>query len=149
VNLANYTYYQHNVTPAAGIITDASGSFTATITVPNVSNGNYVVTAIDSSGNIATRTLNVVGGNPPLTATAFCNVSVLSGWTWYFFVHSNGGAGAHRYQWYEGSTMLAGQTSMVLSVTKNTPGTYTFNCKVTDSEGTTTNSNNVTLTVMG
>jgi archaellum component FlaG (FlaF/FlaG flagellin family) len=38
---------------------------------------------------------------------------------------------------------------MVLPVAKNAPGTYTFYCKVTDSEGTSANSNNVTLTVMG
>jgi hypothetical protein len=82
-----------------------------------------------------------------LKATAFCNVTVLPGWTWWFFAHSIGGIGACTYQWYEGTTMLQGQTTMVLPVTKNTPGTYTFQCKVTDAEGTTTNSNTVTLTV--
>lgn len=83
-----------------------------------------------------------------LKASAFCNVTVLSGWTWYFFAHSIGGIGTHAYQWYEGTTLLQGQTSMVLPVTKNTPGTYKFYCKVTDSEGATTNSNAVTLTVI-
>ncbi len=82
-------------------------------------------------------------------ASAFCDVTVLPGWTWYFFAHSNGGIGAHTYQWYEGTTLLQGQTSMVLPVTKTSPGTYTFICKVTDSEGTTANSNTVTLTVLG
>jgi pimeloyl-ACP methyl ester carboxylesterase len=82
-------------------------------------------------------------------ATAFCNVTVLTGWTWWFFAHSTGGIGPHAYQWYEGTTLLQGQTSMVLPVTKTTPGTYTFYCKVTGSEGTTTNSNPVTLTVLG
>jgi plastocyanin len=38
---------------------------------------------------------------------------------------------------------------MVLTVTKTAPGTYTYYCKITDSEGTTANTNNVTLTVMG
>jgi hypothetical protein len=86
---------------------------------------------------------------PMLRASAFCNVTVLPGWTWYFFVQSAGGSGAHTYQWYEGTTLLQGQSSMVIALTKNTPGTYTFYCGVTDSEGTTANSNNVTLTVMG
>lgn len=80
-------------------------------------------------------------------ATAFCDVTVMAGWTWNFFVHSNGGIGSHTYQWYEGTTLLQGQTSTVLPVTKPTPGTYTYHCKVTDTEDTTTNTNTVTLTV--
>ena len=84
-----------------------------------------------------------------LKATAFCNVTVLSGWTWWFFAHSCGGIGTCTYQWYEGTTLLQGQKSMVLAVTKNTPGIYMYYCKVTDSEGTTTSSNAITLTVRG
>lgn len=82
-------------------------------------------------------------------ASAFTNVTVLTGWTWHLFAHSKGGIGSHTYQWYEGTTLLQGQTRMVLPVTKSTPGVYTFTCKITDSEGTTTNSNAVTLTVIG
>jgi len=84
-----------------------------------------------------------------LKATAFCNVTVLPGWTWYFFAHSAGGIGSHTYQWYEGTTLLQGQTSMVLPVTKTSRGTYTYYCKVTDAEGATAYSNTVTLTVLG
>jgi hypothetical protein len=82
-------------------------------------------------------------------ATAFTTVAVLPGWTWYFFAHSNEGVAPYTYQWYEGTTLLQGQTSMVLPVTKTAPGTYTFYCKVVDAQGTTANSNAVTLTVMG
>jgi len=56
----NYTYYTYNVTPAAGVTTLASGTFSASITVPTVTDGNYVVTAVDTAGNKATQTLNVV-----------------------------------------------------------------------------------------
>jgi pimeloyl-ACP methyl ester carboxylesterase len=83
-----------------------------------------------------------------LKASAFCNVTVLRGWTWYLFAHSVGGIGAHTYQWFEGTTLLQGQTSMVLSVAKNTPGIYTYYCKVTDAENTAINTNAVTLTVL-
>lgn len=86
---------------------------------------------------------------PAVQATAFCNVSVLKGWTWYFFAHYSGGIAPLTYQWYEGSTKLAGQTSLVLPVSKNALGTYTFYCIVTDAVGTTAISNNVTLTVFG
>jgi alpha-beta hydrolase superfamily lysophospholipase len=84
-----------------------------------------------------------------LKATAFCDVTVLPGWTWWFFAHGTGGVGTRTYQWYEGTTLLQGQTAMVLPVTKNTPGTYTFYCKVTDSEGAAAYSNTVTLKVLG
>jgi hypothetical protein len=56
---AVYIYYTYNVTPATGVTTLASGAFTASITVPSVADGNYVVTAVDSVGNKATATLTV------------------------------------------------------------------------------------------
>jgi hypothetical protein len=59
-HLCNYTYFQYNVTPAAGVTTNALGNFLASITVPSVANGNYVVTAVDEQGNLATATLNTV-----------------------------------------------------------------------------------------
>ena len=83
----------------------------------------------------------------PLAASAFSSATVFPGWTWNFFVHNAGGAAPYTYQWYENTTLLAGQTKMVLPATKSAPGTYTFYCKVTDSQGSTTNSNTVTLTV--
>jgi hypothetical protein len=85
---------------------------------------------------------------PPLLASAFCNVSVMTGQTWYFFTHSVGGVGAYTYQWYEGTTLMTGQTSMLLAVNKATAGTYTYTCKVTDIQGTTATTNTVTLTVI-
>jgi hypothetical protein len=54
-----YTYYTYNVTPAAGVTTLGSGAFTASITVPSVADGSYVVTAVDTAGNKATSTLVV------------------------------------------------------------------------------------------
>ncbi len=59
MNLINYTYYQYNVTPVAGVTTNSSGGFTTSITVPNVANGTYTITAVDTEGHIATGTLTV------------------------------------------------------------------------------------------
>ncbi|MEM2098135.1 MAG: hypothetical protein QXU99_00100 [Candidatus Bathyarchaeia archaeon] len=56
----SYTYYTYNVTPTQGVTTNSAGAFSASITLPSVANGNYVVTAVDTAGNIATATLNVV-----------------------------------------------------------------------------------------
>ncbi len=57
IHIANYTCYENSVTPEAGVTTDPSGNFTASITVPSVVNGDYDVTAIDDQGNFATSTL--------------------------------------------------------------------------------------------
>jgi hypothetical protein len=56
---AAYTYYAYNVTPAVGVTTLGSGAFSASITVPSVADGSYVVTAVDSAGNKATANLTV------------------------------------------------------------------------------------------
>ena len=57
VYYANYTYYTYNMTPTAGVTTDGTGVFTASITVPaDVVNGDYSVTAVDDQGNFATST---------------------------------------------------------------------------------------------
>ena len=60
----SYTCYANSVTPAAGLTTGGSGSFSANITIPTVSIGNYNVTAIDSKGNLATNSLTVINAIP-------------------------------------------------------------------------------------
>jgi hypothetical protein len=77
---ATYTYYQYNVTATGGVTTNSTGGFTTTITVPTaVTNGNYNVTAVDTSGNKGVSLLAVSGVIPEgfplvlimlLTATA-------------------------------------------------------------------------------
>jgi pimeloyl-ACP methyl ester carboxylesterase len=79
VHLANYTYYQYDVTPAAGVTTNSSGAFTTSITVPNVPNGVYTVTAVDTQGHIATATLSVDNTIPEgLTIEAMVIVSSIA-----------------------------------------------------------------------
>jgi hypothetical protein len=84
-----------------------------------------------------------------LDVSAFQSVTVIPGWTWWFFTQNKGGNAPYTYQWYEGLNPIQGQTSMVLSVTKTAPGIYSFYCRVTDKDGTTTTSNAVALTVLG
>jgi hypothetical protein len=61
---ATYIRYQYNVTPAANITTLASGVFTASIIVPDVANGNYAFTAVDTQGNKGVASLNVDNAIP-------------------------------------------------------------------------------------
>ena len=103
----------------------------------------------DVPNSYSLNTFTSTSNLPALTATAFTSVTVLPGWTWWFFVHSVGGVGPVTYQWYDASGPIAGQTSLVLSVTKTTPGAYNLFCRVSDSEGQVTNTRNVTLTVLG
>lgn len=86
---------------------------------------------------------------PAVRATAFTSVTVLPGWTWYFFVHGTGGVKPLNYQWCDALGNITGQTSMVLAVTKNTPGVYQFYCNVTDSVGQRVKTTNITMTVLG
>jgi hypothetical protein len=85
---------------------------------------------------------------PALSASAFSSVTVVKGQTWYFFTQSTGGVGPYTFQWYEGSTLLAGQNSMILAINKATAGTYTYTCVVTDSYGNTATTNAIALTVI-
>ena len=75
---ASYSYYQFNVTPAAGVPTDGSGAFTVNITVPDIWNGTEPVTVVDEVGNIATSDFTVYGSDvvpEPLTVGAIVLLS--------------------------------------------------------------------------
>lgn len=59
-----YKYYQYNVTMTATNST-AAGAFSIQATLPTgIPNGNYVLTAMDTSGNTATTTLTVDNSIP-------------------------------------------------------------------------------------
>ena len=59
---AAYTHYTYDVTPGAGVTTNATGSFSAVITIPLIAvddYDDYAVTAIDADGNSDAVTLTV------------------------------------------------------------------------------------------
>ncbi len=85
--------------------------------------------------------------NIPLAASAFTSVSIMTGQPWYVFAEAWGGTYSYTFQWYQGTTLLTGQTSMLLLITQSTTGTYTYSCKVTDTAGATATSNSITVTV--
>ncbi len=84
----------------------------------------------------------------PVSASAFGDAEIMTDWTWCIIAQGSGGSGTYTYQWYEGATLLAGQTDLLLAVTKATPGIYNYTCKVTDSaDGASAVSNAVVLNV--
>jgi pimeloyl-ACP methyl ester carboxylesterase len=137
--------YSRSLDYQAAVAAAGKSSLYRLYTVPGGEHGDANVQNV--AGSHVTELVSWAIGHPMVQASAYCNVTVIPGWTWWFFAQGTGGVGTLTYQWLEGSTLLQGQTSMVLAVTKNTPGTYAYFCKVTDSEGTATNSNTVYLTV--
>ncbi len=85
---AAYKYYQYNVTPPGNPNSTSTGTFTLTITVPTgLANGNYNVTAMDTSGNIAVAVLTVNSAIPEVlpvgTVMLLAMFAVVAG-SWYF-----------------------------------------------------------------
>ncbi len=148
----NKTYGGTGSEAPVGLIQSSDGGFMVVASTESFGFGRAGSSTVLFAGinDILVIKTDEAGVTPALpAATAFTSVTVMRGWTWWFFVHSNGGAGAYTYQWYENTTLLQGQTSMVLAVTKTVAGTYTFYCKVTDAQGMAVNSNRVVLTVFG
>ena len=86
--------------------------------------------------------------NRTLTASATAQTtSVQTGQSATFSVTVSGGPTPYTYQWYEGTTALAGQNSSQLTITKSAAGTFTYFCKVTDAMQMTTNTTATTLVV--
>lgn len=83
----------------------------------------------------------------PVSASAFGDATIWVDWTWCLFAQGSGGSGTYTYQWYEGTTLLAGQVDSLLVVTKAAPGIYNYTCKVIDSDGASIVSNAVVLEV--
>jgi hypothetical protein len=146
-----------SLTIAAGLYKNATGQFQfvnefASPDFTTIYLANYGVYDV-YFGNYNVRDVNasvyqwLLSHYQPPAASAFSSATVMTGQNWSFVVHSNGGVSSHRYQWYEGTTSIAGKTDAVLTISKATAGTYTFYCRVTDAEGATADSNTVTLTV--
>ena len=78
VYTATYTYYQYNVTPAAGVTTNMAGAFSENITVPAIWNGTEPLTVVDAMGNMATSDFTIYGSDvvpEPLTIGAIVLLS--------------------------------------------------------------------------
>ena len=140
-----YTYQWYEGTT---LLTGATSS-QLTVTKSTVGSYSYYCRVGDSGGrtvNSNTVSLTVVDS---LTASATpTSETVTTGESATFTVSVAGGTAPYSYQWYEGTSALAGETSNQLTVTKGAAGSFSYYCSVEDSFGTTVNSNTVSLTVI-
>ncbi len=83
--------------------------------------------------------------SPFTTSVTQSQTTVTAGNIVSLYVSVSGGVAPYTYQWYQGTSPVG--TNAQLSFYPNTAGTYTYYCKITDAEGTTTNSNTAPLTV--
>ena len=89
--------------------------------------------------------------NPALTALAApTSLTIQTRQSAVFVVTASGGATPYTYQWYQGTNPLKDQTKPQLSLTAteyNEGGEFPYHCTVTDANGKTVESNNVSLKV--
>jgi hypothetical protein len=107
---------------------------------------------VNSSSDVSQPALEWMSNHySPLNASVTpASSNVIVGTTATFSVTASGGIFPYAYQWYQGFNLLFGKNTsqlQLLTEQQNAGGTFPYYCKITDSEGTTVNSNTITLTV--
>jgi pimeloyl-ACP methyl ester carboxylesterase len=103
---------------------------------------------VNSPQDVSAPTYNWMVNHVPaplVISVTQSGITVAAGNIVSFYAAVSGGVAPYTYQWYQGTSPVG--NSYMLSFYPNTAGTYTYNCKITDAEGATTNSNTITLTV--
>ncbi len=136
------------------IITPTSSGATSTLTIQTSISTPAEASTITVTGTEGTLThastiqLTVKADDTSLIALVLpTNATAVTGQTVTFSVDASGGKSPYTYQWYEGTATSPGQTTNQIAIKKTTAGSFTFYCKVTDSNGKTANSNQVTLKI--
>jgi pimeloyl-ACP methyl ester carboxylesterase len=136
--------------PSYGTLTNgmATTDFTS-IVLPNYGHGD-VFQGIYCARDVSEPTYQWMLAHLPPPVNTFASASspsVTTGQTTTLTATASGGTAPYTYQWYEGTTLLSGQTSAQLTVTKTTSGTYTYYATIMDSERKTANTNTLTIQV--
>ena len=130
-------------------IISVGGQFTATFTVPNVSPGNYSVSANDGLGNVGEATFRVM--TPPSVVVSPGSWTMDVGQSKAFLATASGGSGSYPasgYHWYVGGVVQGGQTGSSFSFSPGSVGSFSITATVTDSLGATSaQSSSVSVTV--
>jgi YVTN family beta-propeller protein len=130
-----------------------AGQATLSVTKSTAGTFSFYCKVTDSASatiNTNTVTLTVTSPPPPPTLTAYATpktATATTGQSSTFTASASGGALPYNFVWYEGSAAITGETKPTLNITKNTEGSYTFYCKITDLAGATANTNTVTMTI--
>lgn len=101
--------------------------------------------------DVATTHIGLVGSTPvptPLSASITpTSSSIQTGQSTSFTVSASGGTTPYTYQWYVNNVLVSGQTGTIYGFSSLVAGSYSVYAKVTDSTGTSINSNTATVTV--
>jgi pimeloyl-ACP methyl ester carboxylesterase len=90
----------------------------------------------------------MVSHYPPLIASVTpASTSITKGQDVTLTVSVSGGTKPYTYQWFEQGSPLAGQTFASMYIIKTAAGSFTYYCRVTDSEAATINSSTATIEV--
>jgi hypothetical protein len=118
----------------------------------NLAEGSHdiYIKAVDKTGKasqyMVTVNVAIPVGTFPVKAEPTVK-EVKKGETAVFTATASGGSEPYTYQWFEDTSPISGETSSSLSIQKNSEGNYVFFCNVTDKDGSTGQSNTVTLII--
>jgi hypothetical protein len=126
--------------------------YTFDLTNMNVSTSTYAYVLSNKTWAWLTDVYNQFSFNVTLSHRAPLSAVVTSSGTTVtagnivaFYASVSGGAAPYTYQWYQGVTPVG--NSAQIAFYPSSPGTYTYYCKITDADGTTSNSSAAILTV--
>jgi len=98
------------------------------------------------TNGLTNGTLTIGPTAPEIVSDLPAQVTLASGQTYQYSFGANA-TPPFGYQWYSGTTPLAGQTNSTFTLTAQTPGTYTYDIVVTNMYGAITSSVS-TLTIL-
>ncbi len=138
----------YNDSTGTGILTSQTGT---TFSISSLPAGSYSYYAVATDSNGATGTSNTAHlAVSPLPAVTISPSSQSEDAGQRISINSTiagAGSGGDTYQWYNGTSPIAGQTLASYSATASAAGTFGYHLVVTDSNGGIGQSNNALVTV--
>ena len=108
---------------------------------------NQECTITVTAGSAALVKIGATAGAPVITRDLPAALTLVSGKSYSYSVGVDGAAPFH-YQWYNGTTLVSGQTNASFALTAGSPGIASYQVVVTNSYGAVTSAVS-TLTIVG
>jgi len=137
-------------TMVSTINTQGDTTYTITGLTPGTTYSFQVIVSYGQGNNIERATSSPVSAETikPITASISVSASAITvGQSAQFTASVNGGNPPYTYQWYVNGNPVSGSASNTYTFDPSSSGTYNVYVAVTDSTGTTQNSNTLSITV--